>query len=529
MEVAKHLLKRTAQRSVNHHVPFELDSRPLLLTSTIAQQSIVKRCCEHATRAGVRLNSPINLAQAVTHDPVIAPFKPLQEYRALFRLALRALAVSPLVALDTDLRKAFLQGALLDIAPEYSGFMLDISGTERLHRGEELLAQRIFNALRARGIRGRIGIAPTIGCAWAHSRYGASPLTIVPNNAVRDSLSPLPIASLRFDTAIITALAELGLHQIEALLRLPLKEIGLRFGVQTLRRIHQALGTVDEHFEALAPEPEYSARRTFEIPIEHLAAAQEISLQLLRELLTQLNLYGLKAGSFLISFTTQTIHGDKQAHHKEISLQSASNATASILCIVAPVIESFKIPGGIISIVVTARAVQQQIDEQQQIFESPYAREMQRHSEEFLNTLTARLGAEQVRQVTMRESYIPERSFTYVPITTAAKQIAIPSGIPARPPQIFVQPERISAVALLPDRPPARIEWRGATYKILSGRGPERIAPEWWNNLATPSTHRDSSSRNATRDYFTLQDHTGRWLWVYRNLHDLQWWIHGIW
>jgi len=508
------------------------DTRPLILISTIAQQSIVKRFCLKAALAGVKLDTPVNLAQALTHSPLIAPFKPLQDYRALFRFALRALAVSPLVALDNDLRKAFLDGSLAEIAPEYSGFMLDISGTERLHRGEEQLARRLFKALEARGITGRIAIASNIGCAWANSRYAASELTIVANNDVRSSLLPLPIASFRFEPAVTNALAELGLYTVDALLRLQVKDIGLRFGVHSLRRMHQALGSVDEHFEALASETEYSVTRKFEIPIENLSAAQEITLQLLRSLLINLNLYGLKAGSFLITFTTRTIRGETGVHKKEIALQSASNATDSIMHIVAPVIESFKVPGGIVLVSVLAQAVVCQLSEQQQMFESPYAQELKRNSEEFLNTLTARLGAEQVQQVTLHESYIPERSFSYAPIVRnqvvkeAAPLFSIISegNIPTRPPQIFSHAEKISVLALLPDRPPARIEWRGTQYKILAGRGPERIAPEWWRNV------RETSVQNSfSRDYFTLQDHTGRWLWVYRNLQNLEWWIHGVW
>ncbi len=518
MEVAKNLLERE-QRHSDDNV------RPLLLTSTVAQQSVVKRCCKLATHAGVKRDSPINLAQALTHNPLILPFKPLQEYRALFRLALRALSLSPLVALDNDLSRAFNNGALLEISPEYSGFMLDISGTERLHRGEELLAQRLFKALSARGITARIAITPNIGCAWALSRYSSHELTIVPNDLVRDAMVALPIASLRLEPAVTTALNELGLYVVDALLRLPLKDIGLRFGVQSLRRIHQALGTVDEHFEAISPEPRYTASKDFEIPIENLSAAQEITLQLLRALLTELNLYGLKAGSFLITFTTRLDYsGDTQTHNKEIALQSASNATASIMHIVGPVIESFKIPGAIVSVLVTAQAITRHLNEQQQIFESPYAKELQRNAEELLNNLTARLGVDQVKQITLHQSYIPERSFSYVPTKTLRegnllKDIAISPAIPTRPPQIFRNAEKISAVALLPDRPPARITWRGATYKIINGKGPERIAPEWW---------RGDSITNATRDYFTLQDHTGRWLWVYRNIPNLDWWIHGI-
>lgn len=477
---------------------------------------------------------PLNLAKALTHNPIIAPFQPLNEYRSLFRLALKAFSLSPLVALDNDLRCAFLDGSLMELPPEYSGFILDVSGTEKLHHGESLLTERLMRALNKRGLQARIGIASTIGCAWAHSRFGSSPIAIISNGMNRESVNDLPLASLRLELATINSLQELGITTVGALLRLPFKDIGLRFGVQTLRRIHQCLGTVDEHFEAIAEQPKYVALRRFEIPLDNTAAALDCCVQLLRTLLTDLNLYALRAGSFKLAFTTRCDSdspksGETRVFQKELSLQTASNDTASILQIVAPVIESLKVPSGIISISVTAEAVIKQLSEQQQIFNSTYARELQRNTEELLNTLSIRVGPDRINRVQMNESHIPERSFRYVAAKTfnqdeqTAK--AIIAATPARPPQILKVAERISAVALLPDRPPARIEWRGAVLKIIQGRGPERIAPEWWRETINGP---QVSDRLCTRDYFTLQDHTGRWLWVYRDIPTFNWWLHGI-
>jgi protein ImuB len=483
---------------------------------------------------------PLNLAKALTYNPIVAPFQPLHEYRSLFRLTLKALSLSPLVALDNDLRRTFLDGSLVDLPPEYSGFIIDVSGTEKLHRGESFLIERLMRALNQRGLQARVSIASTIGCAWAHSRYNPSAVTSITNGINRESLNDLPLPSLRLELATINSLHELGITTVGELLRLPFKDIGLRFGVQTLRRIHQCIGTVDEHFEAIAEQPKYVALKRFEIPLENVYAALDCCVQLLRTLLIDLNLYALRAGSFKLAFTTRCDNdssksGETRVFQKELSLQTASNDTASILQIVAPVIESLKVPSGIIAISVTAEAVTKQLSEQQQIFNSTYARELQRSAEELLNTLSIRIGPEHINRVQMHESHIPERSFRYVAAKTfnqdeqTAKNII--SAIPARPPQILKVAERISAVALLPDRPPARIEWRGAVLKIIQGKGPERIAPEWWREaidgaqLGDPPRLREQS---CTRDYFTLQDHTGRWLWVYRDIPTFNWWLHGI-
>jgi protein ImuB len=90
-----------------------------------------------------------------------------------------------------------------------------------------------------------------------------------------------------------------------------------------------------------------------------------------------------------------------------------------------------------------------------------------------------------------------------------------------RPSLLFERPEAIAVVALLPDRPPVRISWRNRSYRILRATTPERISEEWWN--------REISSPGSERDYFKVEDETGRWLWIFRSLPDHEWYIHGMW
>jgi protein ImuB len=81
-------------------------------------------------------------------------------------------------------------------------------------------------------------------------------------------------------------------------------------------------------------------------------------------------------------------------------------------------------------------------------------------------------------------------------------------------------------MALLPDQPPRRFEWRGQAYKVVAGDGPERIHGEWW---------RRDKEVWAVRDYFRIEDEQGGRFWVFRrgdgmdnSTGDLSWWIHGV-
>ncbi|MES3057759.1 DNA polymerase Y family protein, partial [Sphingomonas faeni] len=81
-------------------------------------------------------------------------------------------------------------------------------------------------------------------------------------------------------------------------------------------------------------------------------------------------------------------------------------------------------------------------------------------------------------------------------------------------------------IALMPDQPPRRFEWRGRPHKVVAGDGPERIHGEWW---------RRDAEVWAVRDYYRVEDDAGGRYWVFRrgdgfveDTGDLSWWMHGV-
>ena len=91
----------------------------------------------------------------------------------------------------------------------------------------------------------------------------------------------------------------------------------------------------------------------------------------------------------------------------------------------------------------------------------------------------------------------------------------------------MARPEPLAGVvALLPDHPPRRFTWRGRTYRIVAGDGPERIHGEWW---------RRPREMWAVRDYFRVEVDTGERFWLFRRgdavdeqSGDLSWFMHGV-
>jgi protein ImuB len=81
--------------------------------------------------------------------------------------------------------------------------------------------------------------------------------------------------------------------------------------------------------------------------------------------------------------------------------------------------------------------------------------------------------------------------------------------------------------ASVPDNPPKQFRWRRVLRKIRRAEGPERIAPEWWQEQA-------GEKPSEIRDYYRIEDESGARFWVYREglyadgAPQPRWFIHGF-
>lgn len=140
-----------------------------------------------------------------------------------------------------------------------------------------------------------------------------------------------------------------------------------------------------------------------------------------------------------------------------------------------------------------------------------------------VDVIAGRIGGYAVYRLAPVESHVPERA------VTRSDPVEMPGSWPAwkRPIRLFARPEPLARVmALMPDQPPRRFEWRGKTYKIVAGDGPERVHGEWW---------RRDAEVWAVRDYYRVEDDAGGRYWVFRRgdgfedeTGDLSWWMHGV-
>jgi len=489
-----------------------------------ANRREVARRCAIAYRSGVRIGMTLAHAKALSPSVHDEPFDPERDNGALRRLALWASRYAPTVGLDphTLHRDEGLK------APACDGLLLDIEGCAHLFGGERAMASALGDALGRFGLSWRIGIAPTIGSAWAAARYGTDPVTIV--NDVRPFMRDLPVRSLRLEGRVASALNELGLERVGQVMDLPRSRLPVRFGDALTRRIDQALGEAMELIEPVRTPPPVRVERLFEGPPTTQTEAIELAT---RELLVELGreLARHERGVVrLIACFERLMEDARRTERTEVwvALSRASRDADHLWSLLRSRVEKLHLGLGIESIALIASRTGAIRHAQREQWTTGAARSfVEKEVGELVDTLASRVG--RVLRVEAGGSHIPEREVALVDVAreNASSRVRIDGDLgeligthlleTERPTSLFERAEEAEAVALMPDRPPSVVRWRGRELRVRVGVGPERIGGEWWHE------------QERTRDYFRVQDQEGVWWWVYREAETGRWFVQGVW
>jgi protein ImuB len=445
------------------------------------------------------------LAEARAMIPGLAS---IEEDRAADGVLLASIAdwadrYTPLVALDGD-----------------DGLMLDIAGVAHLFGGEDVLAADIVARLLAQGFSAGVAIADTPGAAFAAARFGGP--SVVPVDGQAAMLAVLPVAALRLPFETVAAMDRVGLKRIGQIADAPRAPLAARFGSGLLLRLDQALGDLDEVINPRRPPPVFIAERRFAEPITH----QDDIAQVLAALSTRLaaSLEGKGEGARELELALFRVDGAV----KRIGV-GASRPVRAPRLIGELFREKFagsedEIDAGFgfdvirLSALATERIVPAQSDLSGG---ASGAAALDR----LVDRIGARISQAEIGRLSPVDSYWPERSVAVAAAGAAPVWEAPPAGEPIdRPLRLFARPEPVEAIAEVPDGPPVRFRWRRALYLVARAEGPERIAPEWWHG----------AEDQPTRDYFRVEDGSGRRFWLFREgLYGYEtaaprWFMHGV-
>jgi len=486
------------------------------LVSKINEQVTVIRQCQKAKRMGISEGSALSLALAFLPNATIRDFDPIFDFKALYKLCAWTYRYTPLNGMDFEIIEAYKKKLLSKIDRRHYGINLDITGTERVNKGEYNLIKNIHEKMGRARFEARLAIGPTLGAAWAFSRYLPEKIYIS-KGELSSELKTLPVDALRLNVNASEALKEVGIKNIGTLLSLSRKSIAKRYGSRTIQRIDQAFGEEPESIHPIPMPNHWAVYREFDYPISEHEQIVDLTLEMLGELIKKLLNKGRKARYFVLFIQGEDLWGIPYRMQKDFSILIASSNDSHVKTVLFPFIEKLALPGPIYLMGLSTKDTEK-IEPMQTDIDGNSHRKTEKS--ELLNRLANEVGANNVKEVRFSNSFLPEESFIFTPAGQSLKSELFDSHLRGRPSKLLEIPEEISAMAMLPDSPPIKIIWKGENLKVLKGFGPERITTPWFQC---------EPQELISRDYYKIEDEKGRWLWIYRNTLSLKWFLQGLW
>ncbi|MHA1525100.1 MAG: Y-family DNA polymerase [Alphaproteobacteria bacterium] len=505
------------------------NAAPLVLSTASQSGAQITATNPAADRHGLYAGMALADARAIFPALLVAPGDPEGDSAALHRLALWCQGYSPLTRPD---------------GPD--GLAIDITGCAHLFGGETGLLAHLAARLHNFGLTAKLAVAPTIGGAWAMARHGAGMHTITTPKNLRQHLAPLPVAALRLEEPVIASLAKVGLKQICDLIGKPSAPLAARFGPHLMARLGQALGKQSEIFCPMARAPFYRAQARFADPITTLPAIEAATRHLARDLAQTLTKAG--RGARTLALALYRVDGWSERLDVQTSALGLSRDGDHLARLLCERLDKIQDHAGYGFEALTLSAFDVETATPHQEFLQSDARRVEKAGDlaRLLDRLINRFGAGNVARFTPHASYIPERAVRAVPALRKAARhnwaahARAMQGAPClgRPFLLLPRPEPVTTLSEVPDGPPTRFEWRRISHRVTRADGPERIAPEWWCQSDTEhqidAERQITAKHRQTRDYYRIEDDTGRRFWLYRDgLHDRKgdiprWFIHGV-
>ncbi|MEQ1931287.1 MAG: DNA polymerase Y family protein [Parvularculaceae bacterium] len=457
---------------------------------------------EKAQKLGLYPGQALAEARAIEPSLTLAPAVPQGEARDFRALCAALTRYSPFVG-------AFAVGDAF----------LDVTGCAHLFGGEGALLEDACARLARIDFTARAAIADSLGAAFAAAHYGK--MRIVPPGGARAALESLPVAALRLEEKTAETLRRLGLKRIGQLYDMPRAPLTARMGSELLRRLAQALGTEDEPIDPIFPPPEYAAVAPLIEPISSAEAIMICLERMTRDLQTLLERDGKGARRFALFL----YRIDNRLGRIAVGTARAERNPAVLLRLfkdrLADIHDERDAGFGYDLLKLAAFDCAPYEASAPATFDAP---ESQGDLSALVARLANRLGEKKVCALRFENAHMPERSAAFAPATKTPPSSFAPPSSPfaSRPVALLPFPEKVDAVASVPDGPPMRFTWRRVPYTVRKASGPERIAGDW---------RRDGGEK--TRDYYRVEDPRGRRFWLYREGffgadERPQWFLHGF-
>ncbi len=519
----------------------ELYGRPIIIHTADhagGRDARVVSCCQQSRAAGIEPGAPLVEVETTWGRkgqpmPQLVARDREAERHQLEELAEDCLQFSPHVSLEsaTDITRpggcqSFPQALLLHtrhLAPSRG------SSQELLRTVQENFASR--------GYQVRLAHAATPGAAWALAHYSDLSTSLpacIPTRFVRlglpagawwaphpethTALAPLPVEALRIPSQAAGLLHQLGITRIGQLRQLPRPELTLRFGPELCRQLDYALGQQPELFPYCRSTGSSLHRQLLESPLADRRDLQQVLEHLLQRLLASLS--GSNRG--IVQLSCRFL-GEGGTQELPLTLYLPSVDFGHLAGLLQGHMErrSFPSPVTQVEIEATMTAVLGQY--QQHLFPpaagdlSPGHRPLPVQLGRLLDRLCCRLETGSVLHPRLRFEAQPEHCWEHSSPRRSARGSRRPLAPGTiRPLLLLPHPRRLSPAGSLPGGFPSCFNDDRRRYRVAHHWGPERIETGWW--------------RKATvrRDYYRVEITSGHRFWIYQDLFQGSWFLHGM-
>ena len=491
-----------------------------------AERSVRRHLC-------LWLPDPLPPDEAERGERLKATHRRERERKRLEAFALWCQQFSPCVSIEREPGERGIAGSTL---------LLEITGLGPLFGGEQGLVKTLSRALCRRHVRAHLGLADSIGTAWALAHFGRysilddSPPFRAPAIAIHQlapgtpplkTLAPLPVAALRLLPVAIESLALLGIHTVGQLLVLPRKQLASRFGKEVAQSIDRVTGNLAEALPILPPPEETSAEWSFEFPTCDCDLVNEVFRQLVDRIGHTLS----DRSRIPLGIACRLKLQDRTEVHFAVALYRACGDVPHLAELLGLRLERTPLTAPVCDVTLTVTESAQREYRQLTWFDhhegdhstdslptNPFAASLER----CLERLHGRLGSRAVVQPQLRTDAIAERAVRFVSAARRSRRNRTPAirktfhSIDLRPLWLHRHPQRIEIARCDRNDLPLEFYCLGGRHTVRLIEGPERIES---------SRHAGHRARRVFRDYYRVETTSLKRFWIFRTARD--WFLHG--
>ena len=350
------------------------------------------------------------------------------------------------------------------------GFVLDISGTERLFGPPMQLTQSLRSSMVAAGFRVSVCVSSNFDTAriMAESKRGIS---MIQADGEAAAIADIPISALRLDDVHYQTLALWGIRTLGELAELSKEELVIRLGQRASFWLDLSRGITDHVFKPIEAAFELKEHIEFESHIDQLDSLLFIGAGMINNLVTRANCRALCLASMTIRMLL-----DRSLHYERVIRPALpSNDRKFLLKLMQLEIGAYPPPAGVVSLTLIAEAGQKS-KVQLGLF-TPQVPEPSR-LDVTLARLKALVGADRVGSPTLLDTHRPG-SFAMSPFRVPDQtlpDIEMTTRISLR----RLRPPRLLRMQIREQRP-AAFRDDSEIYQVQEAYGPWHSSGCWWS------------------------------------------------